>query len=125
MNRLSPKRRAQLPAEAAFREELFARAGRCEFCRNAPCQEQHELARGNGLRHKARTQRFAVLALCLLCHRVFDHVCGLEGQLLGLAVLRRSRPEDFDLTAFNRLYGNAPNRITVQEVQQWTWRLSA
>jgi hypothetical protein len=36
-----------------------------------------------------------------------------------LAILLKSRPNDFDLTAFNNLVNpNAPNRITIDEVKE-------
>jgi hypothetical protein len=118
--RFSPRRRAALPAEAAFREQLVNRCnGRCEFC-GQPGTDQHELGRGP-LRQLCRCCWFAVLYLCRACHRVLDErLASDDAQKCGLAILRRSRPEDFDLAAFNRVINpRAPNRITEAEVNDW------
>jgi hypothetical protein len=126
LRRLSSKRAARLPDEQAFRLALFERVKyRCEFCgvENYELQ-QHELQRG-ALRSKQRTCWFSTLALCAACHRVFDVVVGQHAVLLGLAILRRSRPLDYSLSRFIELVcPQAPRRFTELEVSMWCRRIS-
>src|SRR6185369_5329154 len=100
MRRLSRKRSASIPTEQAFRAELFSEIGHtCEWCRDEPATEQHEIARGPN-RSRARTCRFAVLGLCFGCHRILDRMPGDDAIIVGLAILKRNRPEDYSLAGY-------------------------
>ena len=76
----------------------------------------HEIARGP-LRQKALDKEYATLVVCGFCHElVGDKSQWPEAR--QLAVLKRSRPDDFDLAAYNALVNpRAPNRIAIEEVQ--------
>lgn len=79
----------------------------------------HEIANGPD-RHKALDKEYALLVLCWYCN---GHVVTAKAawpQARQLAFLRRSRPLDFDLEAFNRLVNpNAPGRITLDDVNSF------
>lgn len=121
MNHLSAKRRHSLPAEADFREELFARAGHCcEWCKNEPTAQQHEIARGAS-RQKARTCLFASLALGVDCHREIHRFAGDVAICVGLAILRCRRPEDFNLPKYWKL--TARRWPELADVEAWGKRL--
>ena len=94
----------------------MSEVGCCEVCgfrwRSRLCV--HEIAQGTD-RAKALDKRFAVLVLCEACHGRIHNEVGWP-RVRQLAVLKRSRPEDMDLPAFNKLCGNAANHITMEEV---------
>ena len=118
MRHTSTKRRHRQDEAAPVREELIARVGRCEFCgddKSALCV--HEVLRGSH-RQKALDQLYAVLCLCWPCHEL------MGGRPLAeqLAILRRSRREDYDLQAFHALAGrNYPDEA---DVRMWLKRIT-
>jgi len=76
----------------------------------------HEVANGPN-REKALDKPYAILVLCTNCNHQEVEDKRKWPQARQLAVLLRSRPNDYDLVAFNRLVNpNAPNRITPDEV---------
>lgn len=81
----------------------------------------HEIARGP-LRQKALDQLYAVLVVCGVCHeRLGSRKKWPESK--QLAVLKCSRPQDYDLEAYCRLVNeNAPYRITEDEVDAYIRR---
>ncbi len=121
LRRESKKHAARRRACAPFRRELIRKVGRCEKCGRrwwaVDKLDPHEIARG-AHRQKALDKPFAVLIVCRQCHEEFDdtHAWPYARQL---ALLKRSRPEDYDLTAFVKLLGDGPKRITEAEVDAW------
>jgi hypothetical protein len=123
MRRISKKTAAR-----KFREQLKREVGHCELCRYDPsgmkygeplrAMHQHEIARGP-FRDKARDKRYAVLWLCCSCHQLRIHGNEDWPQSRQLAVLKKSRPKDYDLDAFNALIGWGPDRITAADVAAW------
>jgi cytochrome c553 len=126
--RRQSKKTAQRERECkAFRMALVQQVGRCEICGHRPDATApgyirwrifcHEIARG-AHRQKALDKRFSILALCWRCHQeVHDDTGWPEAR--QLAVLKRSRPADFDLAAYNALIGRGPERITQGDVDAW------
>lgn len=80
----------------------------------------HEIASGP-LRNIALDKRFATLVLCWRCNcEMTNRKLWPEPRQLGL--LKKSRPQDYDLAAYNRLVNeNAPHRITEDEVRIGQW----
>lgn len=130
MRHQSPRRKRLIREVKPIRDGLLREVGQCEICGTSPKRQRigipelsqlccHEIACGP-LRHKALGCRFALLVLCWGCNtRVMRKATWPEAR--QLAVLRRSRPGDYDLAAYNRLVNeNAPERITDYEVSQWT-----
>lgn len=105
-----------------FRARFRGDVSHCERCRHwftasGPRRfEQHEIA-GGPLREKARDKRYAVLGLCSECHRIIHDETGWP-RARQLALIKRSRPLDYDLAAFNKLVGYGPNRITEEDVDE-------
>ncbi len=111
--------------DRTFLKQLFEEVERCEICGHDPTRASsgflawrmvaHHIARGIH-REKARVKRCAVLLVCWRCHT--ERVHGNEDwpQSRQLAVLKKSRPEDYDLAAFNALIGWGKNRITEEDV---------
>ncbi len=123
MRRVSLKRQARNREAASFRSALRA-IGRCEWC-GIVCGEldPHEIASGP-LRQAALDKPYAVILLGRACHNLLHRMAKDDSQRAALAILKRSRPEDFDLTAFNKLVNpNAPHRITTSEIYFWSRRL--
>jgi len=121
-------KRSQREAEAKpFRDGLIAKVGYCEKCGVAGQGNGHPNARlcvheiANGpLRQKALDQPYAVLVLCWPCNGLATDK-GTWPEAEQLACLKINRPEDYDLKAYNRLVNErAPNRITEEEVDQFT-----
>jgi len=108
---------------------LVQEIGHCELCGHDPTRtkfgnvrwalHEHHIARGVH-RAKAVGKRFTTLALCYHCHINRIHN-GREhwSQARQLAILKRSRPADHDLPAFNELVGYGPDRITEADVDKW------
>lgn len=100
---------------------------RCEACGHDPTNvkpgqirwrlETHEIARGS-LRQKALDKRYAILRVCLPCHDEMGNRREWP-DARQLAALRKSRPDDYDLVAFNKLVGRGPNRITQEDVDAY------
>lgn len=122
MRRVSPKRRQRIDATADWRKQLAIDVGRCEFCGLRDIFEVHEVARGTS-RDDALDQAYAVLVLCRDCHRTLERLAGDDQRALGLVLLRRNRPDDFNLQAFYDLTqrNNFPSR---ELVKRWAERLS-
>lgn len=121
MTRLPPKseRRKKREAEARpVREGLIERVGRCEYCgRRHHGLEVHEILRG-GYRQKTQDEQCATLVLCRPCHNIM----GGRDWAEQLAILRRSRPEDFNLIDFHALASRV--KPIHEEVDLWEMRLS-
>ena len=118
MRRQSKKTAAREAEAKPILDALKAEVGWCEKC--GPTRQQleaHEIARGSH-RNKARGKRFATIILCWQCHRDVDDTKAWPfARQLGL--LRTSRPDDYDLDAFNALLGGGPNAITAADVAEW------
>jgi len=127
MRRQSKQTAARERACREFRRQLIMEVRCCELCGHDPGRPgsgriswallPHEIARGPS-RQAALDKRFAILVLCYLCH--VDRIHGNEDwpEARQLAVVKRSRPQDFDLAAYNKLKGYGPNRITEEDVDQ-------
>ena len=125
MRHMSERTAARKAEESAFKRELFDELGACEICGHDPTlgsrgnmawrMELHHIARGIH-REKARVERCAVLLLCWRCHQLAVHGNADWPQWRQLAMLKQSRPGDYDLAAFNALVGWGKNRITKEEV---------
>ena len=125
MRPMSKKTAARTDECRPFREQLVLEVGRCEICGHDPSRvlsgdvawalHVHEIARGPH-RQKALDARYAVLVLCWHCH--MERVHGNEDwpEARQLAVLRRSRPQDYDLVSYNALIGRGKNRITEEDI---------
>jgi hypothetical protein len=121
------KKRARRNGECQkFRRGLIARVGHCELCGHDPKRVRpgnvawalsvHEIARGPN-REKALDKPYACLVVCFMCHstRLDSRAEWPESRQLG--ALKRSRPGDANLAAYNALVGRGPNRVTEEEVQ--------
>lgn len=123
----SAKFRARAAEARPFRKALIARIGKCEVCGHDPNNVRpgwvawelavHEIANGAN-RQKALDKPYATLVLCFLCHEKLGGK-GEWPEARQLAVLRRSRGNDFDLPAYNLLVGRGPDRVTLSEVDAW------
>lgn len=122
MRRVSGKRAARDREAKPARESLVARVGRCEFCgRHDVWLVAHEILRGS-YRVDSQDQPYAQLVLCDgigdFCHPLMDGRSWAE----QLAILRRSRPEDFNLSKFHAL---AQRKYpSFEAVEMWTKRYS-
>ena len=124
MNRTMPRKRALVAAGNQAADELIARVGRCEFCRNNYGQTQHEISRGSQ-RLTARLEPSCSVVVCQECHATLHELPKRIQVLIGLAILRRSRPEDYDLRRFIEIEcPHAPNRYQQRDIDLWTERLS-
>ena len=124
MRRRSKKTQKRIEETSDWRDWLRFHVGQCEVCGVKPKHNQwlldvHEIARGPN-RLKALDKPYAVLVLCRWCH--MDRIHGNETwpEARQLWYLRKSRPSDFDLVSYNKLIGYGPDRITVEDVDQWT-----
>lgn len=132
MRRVSNKRREVNRAAKPVRDALIAKHGECMICRASPkhphrgmpaeCSQLccHEVANGPS-RGRALDKPYAILVLCWYCngHVVTNKKEWPESR--QLACLLESSPGDFDLAAYNALINpNAPNRITMEDVEQWS-----
>lgn len=119
MKRVSDKRLLVIDATAPFRSELKARVAKCEWCgRRDKGLCVHEILRGYGLREQALDKAFAVLVLCDDCHFLMSGRAWAE----QLAIMRRSRCEDFNLAAFHNLARRV--KPDISEVELWERRMS-
>ena len=117
MRRQSKKTAARENIVRPILDGLKLELGSCEICGSSKRRlEAHEIARGSH-RSKARGKLFASLIVCITCHRELDDTRAWP-HARQLGVLKRSRPKDFDLAAFNALVGSGPNRITEAEVAE-------
>lgn len=106
-------------------ESMAEDSGQCELCRYDPTRERHGLAlvrhhimRGP-LRQKSTGKRFATLILCRKCH--MERIHGNENwpEARQLALLKRVRPGDYDLSAYNAIKGYGPERIAEADIAKW------
>lgn len=114
----------------SFRDGLIASIGECEACGCSPSNRKgrmaemtklavHEIACGSH-RQKALDKPYAVLVLCWQCNSGPFHNRGEWPESRQLALLARSRPKDFNLTAYLELTSpRAMKRIEIHEVLQW------
>jgi len=107
--------------------ELIATIGQCELCGKDPSRVRHDyklvvhhIMRGP-LRKKSTGKRFANLVLCKNCHDnvIHGNSRGYWAENRQLALLRRRRPEDLDLKAYNKMKGYGPDRITEEDLDKW------
>jgi len=113
-----------------FRQKLVADVGECENCGCSPSNKQgrmadlvrlavHEIASGTH-RQKALDKPYAVLVLCWQCNSGPFQDRSEWSESRQLALLARSRPKDFDLTAYLELTSpRAMRRIEIGEVLDW------
>lgn len=110
---------------------MLRQAAACEICgrapgrphRNMPAEMSslgaHEIANGP-LRQIALDKPFALLVLCWRCNSTVVTNRRAWPESRQLAVLKRRRPGDYDLAAYNQMVNpRAPGRITEDEVEQW------
>ncbi len=128
LRRQSKKHAARAASCRDLRKALVAEVGHCEMCGHDPLRVKpggirwqlacHEI--GNGAnRQKCLDKRYALLVLCWLCNseKATDKAEWPEAR--QLAALKRSRPEDYNLLAYNGIVGRGLNRITQEEVDSW------
>ena len=125
MRRISKKTAVRIAEATEFRRALVSEVQHCEICGHAPGRvgpgrvawalHVHEIARGKH-RNKALDKRFAVLVVCFRCH--MEQLDSREQwpEARQLAVLKRSRPADYNLEAYNELVGHGSERITEADV---------
>lgn len=113
-----------------FRDSLVLNVGECENCGCSPSNKQgrmtelvrlavHEIASGTH-RQKALDKPYAVLVLCWQCNSGPFQDRSEWSESRQLALLARSRPKDFDLTAYLELTSpRAMRRIEIGEVLDW------
>ena len=122
MRRVSAKRRQLIEATAGLRGNLVSEVGKCEFCgKHRHDLSVHEISRG-GSRRVSLDQRYALLVLCLLCHDAIHRMAGDDQRALGLALLARSRPEDYSLQSYWSLIGR--QFPYVEQIELWRKRLA-
>lgn len=129
MRRQSKKRTNLMLAAMPIRDALILRMMKCEVCGCNPKQPRpgprelsqlccHEIASGP-LRHKALDKPYALLVLCWW-HNLEMTDRRKWPEVKQLSVLKRSRPDDYDLVSYNALVNErAPHRITEDEVSGW------
>ena len=129
MRNQSAKFRARAAEVRPFRKALIQRVGHCEVCGHDPNRVRpgmiawemccHEILNGP-LRQKCLDKAHSLLVVCWVCNseRLTNKVEYPEAR--QLAILRASRPDDFDLAKHNALANpNAPNRVTLEEIDAW------
>jgi len=126
----STKRRHRESEAKPFRDSLVLNVGECENCACSPSNKQgrmadlvrlavHEIASGTH-RQKALDKPYAVLVLCWECNSGPFQDRAQWPESRQLALLARSRPKDFDLTAYLELTSpRAMRRIEIGEVLGW------
>ena len=114
---LDADRRARRLVEAVYR---------CELCGHDPRRAKkgwvswrlvcHEISRGS-FRQQTRGKKCACLVLCWHCHeRIHAEGWNMARQL---ALLKRSRPKDYNRKKFLQLICRAETAITKAEVERW------
>ena len=135
MRRISKRRAKRNRQVSKIRKGLIRRVRKCELCQHGPKRPSrshplegsllacHEIARGIH-RSRALDQPYALLVVCWLCNSHLATHPKEWPESRQLAVLRASRPDDYDLEAYNLLVNpNAPERITQDEVDQWRGKI--
>jgi hypothetical protein len=122
MRRTSIRRQHRNREAAPVRADLIERVARCEFCgRQLVPLCVHEILRGS-YRAKAQDKLFAVLVLCWQIEGNCHDLMSGKGWDEQLAILRRSRPDDYDLAAFHVLASRVkPDR---EQVDLWLKRFA-
>ncbi len=128
MRRVSNERATRIASCQDFRKQLVRTVGHCELCGHDPKRVRpggvawalhvHEICRGCH-RSKALDKPFALLVVCFKCHEFRLSSRAEWPESRQLAVLKRRRPEDYDLGLFNKLVGWGPRRVTAEEVAAW------
>lgn len=117
MAKRKSKSRVRAAEVSQFRRDLVWEVGRCEVCgAYDPTIVPHEIAGGSGNRQQALDKRFAILIVCMTCHKAIHAVPVLWTRIRQLAFLYVSRPDDLDLEKFCALIGRSPTAITKEEV---------
>lgn len=124
LRKVSEREAARKREHQKRRIALARDVGHCELCGHdfnrgpkvaegiAWTMQEHHIIRGT--RPNARC---AVLLLCGYCHTIEIHnEPHLWPDARQLALLRASRPGDFNLEDFNRLKGCGPDRVTEEDV---------
>lgn len=116
MKRFSPKRLARNAEAQDFRAELVERVTLCEFCGEPARPDNplvvHEVAMGNGHRHKAMDKPYAVLVLhWWRCHPAIHRMSRAQ----QLAILKHRRPDSYDIEAYYALIGRRfPDELDIE-----------
>lgn len=130
LKRTSERFRRRAANAREFRLNLVVECGRCEICGAIPGQSRfgrpkelsdlsvHEIANGSD-RQKALDKRYACLVVCWHCNSNVLTDKRLWPQARQLYYLKRHRPRDYNLKAFNSLVGFGPDRITEDDVRKW------
>jgi len=109
-----------------FRAALVAEVGHCEMCGHDPRKTRpgmiawelccHEIANGAN-RQKCLDKRFGLLVLCWPCNSEEATNKAIWPEARQLALLKRSRPKDYNLPMYMReFHPRAPFAITEEEV---------
>lgn len=119
MKKMSDKARKRYHEAKLVREALRSEVGRCEISGTMGVPlDIHEICRGVH-RQKALDKRYALLVVCRRSHEELGSAATWP-EARQLAVLAERRLFDFDLKAYLNLTNpRAPNRITLQEVQEY------
>lgn len=131
MRQVSKKRQARIRETQGLRRELRESVGKCEICGHSPslpwrdkpadCSSLvcHEISCGP-LRDKSLDKPYCILVLCSFCNQHVVTNMKEWPESRQLALLARSRPASFDLTAYLELTSpRAMKRIEIDEVLQW------
>lgn len=93
--------------------------GRCEWCQRPGCHEHH-IANGQN-RGLSLGKLFSVVWLCESCHRDLHELPKRHAVCIALALLRNSRPCDYNLEAFYKLI--ARRFPSEADVERWWERM--
>jgi excisionase family DNA binding protein len=129
MKQWTDKRRERNDEAKVIRQAMVDNADGCEICGCSPARPNrsrllqlsqlcvHEIANGP-CRKKAQDKAYATLVVCWSCNGDLNDKSEYAWpETRQLAVLALSRPQDFDLRAYNELVNpRAPRRITLFEV---------
>lgn len=110
----TPKQRARADAYRKFCDGMAMRCPFCEVCRRKPSSQIHHIARGVDRQATLCDRRF-VLCLCFDCHEDI-HDTEAWPRARQLAVVKRARPDDYDLAAYNEIVNRS---VDESEVEAW------
>jgi hypothetical protein len=116
MRPVSKKRQELMEKVKPIRDALREEVGHCEICGcSRGTLDVHEICRGVH-RAAALDKPFALLLLCRKCHEEVGSAAEWP-EARQLALLAKSRPSQFNLTAYLALTSpKAPWRIEIQEI---------